>query len=251
MRVLITGATGLVGRPLCLALIDSGHAVVALSRNPDASRRRSTWLREVHRWRPEEESPPARAFEGVDAVVHLAGESVVGLWTAGKRDSIRRSRALGTSNLVDAMLARGDGPQALVAASAVGYYGDRGEEILTDDAGPGQGFLAEVCVAWEAEASRAEGAGVRVARLRSGNVLAARGGALGVLRRIFAFGLGGPIGGGRQWWPWVHIDDAVGIIRFALENEVSGAFNATAPGAVRQGEFARALGKTLHRPALP
>lgn len=253
MRVLLTGATGFVGRALARHLADAGHTVCALTRSP--GRTPLPGITDSFLWNPTSSPPLPRVFEGVEGVVHLAGESVVGLWTASKREAIRESRVLGTRHLVRGLieLPAGSRPKVLVSASAIGYYGDRGEEELTESSPPagGEDFLSSVCRAWEAEACVAESAGIRVVRPRIGIVLGEGGGALGAMLRPFRMGLGGPLGNGRQWWSWIHRGDLAGLVRFALENEsLSGPMNATAPNPVRQGEFARELGRALDRPAV-
>lgn len=250
MKVLISGATGFVGSRLCRELSGAGHQVSALSRDPSGARDQLETITDAHAWEPVEEPAPGAALEAADAVVHLAGEPVNGRWTAAKKERIRRSRVAGTRNLVDALAAAEDRPGVLVTASAIGYYGDRGDEKLTEDVAPGEGFLADVCQAWEQEAARAGELGVRVVRLRIAIVLGEGGGALDAMLLPFKLGLGGPLGSGRQWWSWIHRDDLVGIVRFALENDrVAGVYNAAAPAPARQKEFARTLGKVLHRPA--
>jgi uncharacterized protein (TIGR01777 family) len=236
--VLVTGASGLVGRTL-----GQRTPIVPLPRRePEAG---GPWwdpaARQVH-----DDGRP------IDAVVHLAGENVAaGRWTARRRAAIRESRVAGTRTLVDWIEARPQRPQALVSASAIGIYGDRGDETLHEEAAGGEGFLAEVCERWEAEARRAETFGVRVVQLRLGLVLSRGDGVLGRLEPIFRLGAGGPVGCGRQWFPWVHVDDVVGAILWALESrEARGAYNVAAPGIVQQAEFARGLAEVLHRPAL-
>lgn len=248
MRVLITGATGLVGRRLGSALSEDGHDVWTLSRRPDARRPGPPTSSRVLRWSPYEQ-PPAEAFDGVEAVVHLAGERVAGLWTPSKRRAIRESRELGTRNLVHALEDLKQRPRTLVSASAVGYYGDGGEQELTEESAPAGDFLGEVCQAWEREAGRAGTLGMRVSRLRFAPILSSEGGLLPAMLPAYRFGLGGRVGSGRQWWPWAHIDDVIGMIRFALEHALDGPFNVCAPGIVRQREFASALGRALGRPA--
>ena len=251
MRVLITGATGFVGRALVHALLERGDQRVALTRDPTRARMALPGLAHTHAWDPMEGPPPAEAFEGVDAVVNLMGESVVGRWTQRKRSAILESREAATRNLVLGMRdAAGAAPRTLVSASAVGYYGHRGEEELTEDAPPGDAFLSGVCVQWEAAASRASLSGTRVVLLRTGLVAGRGGGFLAPLSRLTRFGLGGPAGSGRQWWPWVHLDDVVGLILHALDNEaVQGPLNVCAPAPARQREVASALGRVLRRPA--
>lgn len=250
MRVLVSGATGFIGTRLCQELAGAGHEVKALSRDPSAARQALDGIDDAHAWAPNDEPAPPTVIEGADAIVHLAAERVNGRWTNAKKERIRNSRAAGTRNLVDAIEASDDRPTVLVSASAIGYYGDRGEEKLTEESGPGDGFLPEVCQRWEEEATRAEELGLRVVRLRIGIVLDAGGGALGAMLLPFKLGIGGPLGSGRQWWSWIHRDDLVGIVRFALENErLTGVYNATAPEPVRQKDFAAVLGDVLHRPA--
>jgi hypothetical protein len=240
MRILVTGATGYIGRGAGARLAADGHEIRALSRSPGAP----------FAWRPGAGSVPAEAFDGVEAILHLAGETLSGRWTAAKMRAIRESRVAGTRSLVDGIAALAKRPRILVSASATGYYGDRGEELLPEDSAPGHGFLAEVCRGWEAEAVRAETLGLRVVRLRFGPVLGRGGGALGPMLPLFRAGLGGPLGSGRQWWPWIAYEDAVGLIAHALATELSGPVNAVGPEAVRQRDFARALGRALRRPAL-
>jgi uncharacterized protein (TIGR01777 family) len=232
----VTGASGLVGRELARRV-----PIVALSREAES----------VPGWDPlggevRDDGRPLRAL------VHLAGENVAaGRWTRARRDRISQSRLRGTRTLVDWLERRAQRPDVLVAASAVGYYGDRGDEALPEHAPPGSGFLADVCRRWEEESSRAEALGIRVVQLRLGLVLARGDGVLGRLEPIFRLGAGGPVGSGRQWFPWVHADDVVRGLEWAIEQpEARGAYNLVAPGIVRQREFARALGRALHRPAL-
>ncbi len=182
-----------------------------------------------------------------DAVVHLAGEPVAQRWTAEVRQKIRSSRVDGTRRLVDAV--RGNPPKVLVSASAIGYYGDRGDEVLTEASRPGNDFLSQVAAEWEREAMRAEEFGVRVVRLRIGMVLGP-GGALAKMMPIFKLGLGGPIAGGKHWMSWIHIDDLVRLIEFAIESPLSGAVNAVAPDPVTNAEFTREFARALHRPAI-
>lgn len=249
MRILITGATGLIGSRLVARLAADGHTVTALSRRPERARARLPDLSEAWAWRRGEVSPPLQAF-ACDAVVHLAGESVVGRWTAARRVRILESRREGTRELVQAMAASPDRPRVLLSASAVGYYGDRGEEELQESAPSGEGFLPEVCRAWEEEAVAAEALGLRVLRLRMGLVLDPAGGVLGQSLPLAKAGLGGRLGSGQQWWPWVHHEDVVGALVAGLWAQGSGAWNVTSPEPVRQQEFASTLGKVLGRPTL-
>lgn len=203
------------------------------------------------RWDAPREPAPAHALAGRDAVVNLAGEPIDQRWTSAARRAIRDSRVAGTRNLVAGLRECEPRPRTLASASGVNYYGPRGEEPLDEDAPPGDGFLAEVCVAWEEQAAQASALGVRVARLRTGVVLAPGGGALQRMVLPFRLGLGGPVAGGRQYMSWIHIDDHVAMLLAALEDErFSGAVNATAPQPVSNREFARTLARVLRRPAL-
>ena len=246
MNILVTGATGLIGRALCQRLADEGHTVTILSRHP----REEVRFR-AFQWDPLGGPPPADSLEGADAVIHLAGEPVAGgRWTSALKRRIRESRISGTRNLIAGIGAAAVRPKVLVAASAVGFYGDRGDEILDERASPGQGFLGEVCVEWEREANRAGDLGLRVAEVRIGVVLSDAGGALPRMLPAFRLGVAGDLGSGRQWFPWVHIDDVVGIFRHALMTDlVRGPMNAAAPGIVTNAGFTRALARELHRPS--
>ena len=197
------------------------------------------------------EPAPSEALAGVDAVVHLAGESVVGLWTAGKRKAIVESRVTGVRNLLQGIAASDVRPRRLIGASAIGYYGDRGDAQLDESAPPGEGFLSETCMAWESETRRAEALGLETTTLRIGIVLEADGGALGAMLTPFKLGLGGPLGNGRQWWSWIHRDDLVGLIAHCLEDpSPPKTVNAVSPEPVRQKRFAQTLGRVLNRPAV-
>ncbi len=248
--VLVSGATGFIGRSLCAAIKERGVPFTAFSRRPDRAKSLLSGVKETYRWRPKLEPAPVAAIQGAGALVHLAGETVVGRWNKYRKQDIRDSRVVGTRHLVDAIAEAKSKPGVLVCASAVGYYGSRGEEELTEESGPGSDFLAEVCQAWEAEARRAEEFHVRVVMLRIGMVLGREGGALKQMLIPFKLGLGGPVGNGQQWVPWVSIDDVVGIILHAIEHSsVKGPVNATAPNPVRNREFTKTLGHVLHRPA--
>ncbi|HEY7724461.1 MAG TPA: TIGR01777 family oxidoreductase [Anaeromyxobacteraceae bacterium] len=245
MRVFVTGATGLLGRPLCAALRRQGHAVVALSRA-----RRPDLPEGVEAVQGDPTGPGAwqEALAGCDACVSLAGEPLAaGRWTADRKRRIRESRLLATRNVAAAVAA--GGPRVLVSASAVGYYGDRGDELLTESSAPGAGFLPDLAQEWEAEAGRAAGR-ARVVLLRTGVALAREGGALPRLVLPFRLFAGGPIGDGAFWQPWIHVVDAVGLACWALGDErVAGPLNAAAPEPVRNRELARALGRALRRPS--
>jgi uncharacterized protein len=246
MRTLVTGATGLIGRRLAERL----KGMVVLSRNPKGAH--GLGAPEMHAWQPEVELPPADALRAVSVVFNLAGEPVAdGRWTEERKRHIRDSRVIGTRNLVAGLAAQKSRPRVLVSASAVGYYGDRGDEPVDERSPPGRGFLAEVCVEWEREAFEAERLGIRVVCVRTGLVLAPRGGALAKMLPSFRLGMGGRIGNGEQWMPWVHIDDVVGILIHASRDErISGAINAVAPTPTTNAEFTRELGRFLHRPAV-
>jgi uncharacterized protein (TIGR01777 family) len=249
MHVLVTGATGFIGRPLVTRLLEQGHRVSAFSRDPGRAHPPLKGVERVHAWNPSAEPAPAEAFAGVEAVIHLAGESVSGRWTDEKKRRIRDSRVVGTRQLVAGMRAARSRPTLLVCASAMGYYGSRGDELLTEDSSPGQDFLAEVCVEWEREGSQARELGVRVAHLRIGLVLGRDGGALEAMLLPFKLGAGGPLGSGNQWWSWIHLQDLVSLFLRATERSWEGPWNAVGPTPVRQGEFAKVLGRVLGRPA--
>jgi len=242
MKITVTGASGLIGSKLVDRLRGRGDEVTTLSRDPSAAG--------AVRWRPEDEPAPATALAGRDAVVHLAGEEVAQRWTDDAKHRIRSSRELGTRNLVAGIAIADPRPSVLVTSSAVGYYGPHGDEVLDEQAPPGDDFLAEVCVVWEREAQRAAEHGVRVVSVRTGVVLAPGGGALAKMLPFFKLGIGGPVAGGDQYLPWIHVDDVVGIYLAALDGEAwQGPVNATAPEPVTNATFSKALGRALHRPA--
>ncbi len=248
MKVVVTGGTGFLGRPLVARLREAGHDVVVLSRGrtpaalPPGVR--------IVPW-PEGSSGWEGLVGGTGAVVNLAGESVSQRWTPAAKEEIERSRVEGTRRLVGALTAAATKPSVLVNASAVGYYGARGDEELTEDAPPGDDFLARTCRKWEEAAAEAERIGVRVVRIRIGLVLAADGGALAKMLPAFRAFAGGPAGSGAQWMSWIHRDDLVELFLFAIEcAPASGPLNGTAPAPVRNRDFASALGRALGRPAL-
>jgi uncharacterized protein (TIGR01777 family) len=242
MRILVSGASGLVGSALVQALEDGNDAVVRLLRhNPAANEMR---------WEPVG-GLEASALEGFDAVVHLAGESIAGRWTAAKKARIRDSRVLGTTALATALARTGRPPKVMVCASAIGIYGDRGDEVLREESAPGSDFLAEVAKQWEAATEPAARAGVRVVSLRFGVVLSPRGGALARMLPPFRMGVGGRIGSGRQWMSWITLEDVVGVIQRSLAtNSLRGPVNTVAPLPVTNAQFTRALGEALHRPTV-
>ncbi len=249
MKVLVTGGTGLLGRELCKRLAADGHELVLLTRRPKNAEELLPAAR-AFRWDPEVEPSPAEAWEGVDAVVHLAGEPVADArWTTEQKRRIRDSRVIGTQNLIAGIKGLSSKPKVLVSASAVGYYGSRGDELLLENSAPGTGFLSETCIDWENQATRAQEFGLRVVRVRIGVVLSPEGGAMKTMMTPFKLGLGGRLGPGTQWFPWIHIDDIVGIINFALKNDaISGPVNGAAPGIVDNDQFTRAFAGALNRP---
>lgn len=246
MPMLITGATGFVGR----RLVERVQRPVVLSRN---AARAQEVLGDVtaYEWSPQREPPPAAALESVDAIVHLAGESIAaGRWTAERKRRIRESRVVGTEQLVAGLASLARRPAVLVSASAVGYYGSRGDEWLDETSSPGDDFLAHVCRDWEQAALAANELGMRVVLLRLGVVLGPRGGALEKMLPIFRLGLGGRLGSGRQWMPWVHLDDVVGLaLRATQDSSLAGPVNVVGPTPVTNREFTQALAAVLHRPA--
>ncbi|HZP84176.1 MAG TPA: TIGR01777 family oxidoreductase [Chthonomonadaceae bacterium] len=258
MKIVVTGATGFIGRPLCMAFLEADHAVTVLSRDANKARGKLGIKVRSLTWGADASEEWKQAVAEADVVVHLAGEGVgARRWTPEFKETLRASRVETTRALVEAMRGSKNQPGALISASAVGYYGDRGDETLTEESPPGSDFLAELGTAWEAEAQKAEAFGARVARMRLGIVL---GGGGALERMLYPFpalpfspwklGLGGPLGSGRQWMSWVHLADAVGMFFWAATNaRVQGAVNVTAPNPVTNAEFSRALGRALHRPA--
>lgn len=244
MRVAVSGSTGLVGSEVVTVLSAGGHGVVRLVRRVPAPGEKAV------RWDPERGEVDAAGLEGLDAVVHLAGENVgSGRWTAARKAAIRDSRVRGTRLLCEALAGLARPPVTLVCASAVGYYGDRGEEVLTEESPPGAGFLPDVSREWEAASGAASRRGIRVVTLRIGMVISPRGGALARMLPLFRAGLGGVIGGGRQYVSWVALDDLSNIILHALQRgDLRGPVNAVAPRPVTNREFTEALGKALSRP---
>jgi uncharacterized protein (TIGR01777 family) len=249
MRVVVSGASGMIGSAVCDALLARGDEVVGLTRDPDRARETNptvTW----HRWDPANERPPEAALAGADAVVNLVGEEINQRLTDAAKRRIRESRVRATKNLVDGILAGESGPRALVSQSAIGVYGDRGEAMLDESAPIGDGFVPELVADWEREAETAAQGGVRVVVVRSGLVLDPDGGLLGQLLLPFRLGVGGPLAGGDQYMPWIHIDDEVALLLWAIDNgDVSGVINATAPNPVSNREFSKALGRALNRPS--
>jgi len=256
VRVTVTGASGLIGRALVAELREHGAQVTVLTRNPDRAHRSLPASDlgnpiEVMRWDPMSEPAPVRALSGCDGVIHLAGENVAQRWSAQAKEAIRESRVTGTRHLLDGLRDAAPCPHTLISGSAIGYYGAHGEEPLDEEAPPGSDFLAETCVAWEAEAERASALGMRVVRVRTGVVLDREGGALKKMLTPFLLGVGGPVAGGSQYMSWVHREDLLGMMTAALEDERwSGPVNGTAPEPVTNRDFSHALGHVLHRPSL-
>ena len=247
MRIGITGVTGFIGTALAKAAVGRGHEIVAYSRRKDMA---FPWAKEVRAF-----DPALNAVldpSGLDVLVHLAGENVLGYWTANKKARIRDSRVQTTQKIVSAMRDCAQRPQAFICASASGVYGNRGDEVLTESSPRGAGFLADVCEEWESAAMAADAFGVRIAMLRTGMVLGRDGGAWPLLRRIFSLGLGSRLGSGSQWVPWIHVDDEVGIILHTIEQSFyHGPVNLAAPEHVSNAQLTRAIAAQLGRFTLP
>jgi uncharacterized protein len=249
MRVTLTGATGLIGSRLVRALQERGDDVTALSRDPD--RARAALGVEAVGWDPASGPAPAEALSGRDGVVSLAGANIAQRWNKRTKQEIRDSRIVGTRNLVAGIERADTRPGVLVSASASGYYGPGGEGRIDESSPAGDDFLAGIAIDWEREAQAASAVGLRVVTLRTGVVLSKDGGALKKMLLPFRAGVGGPVAGGKQYFPWIHIDDMVGLYLAALDrDDWSGAFNASAPEPVTNKEFSKALGRALHRPAI-
>ncbi len=246
MKITISGASGLIGRRLLKTLAAEGHSLHVLSRHAGTNLPGGVRL---SAWDPAKGEPPAESLRDADAVIHLAGESVAQRWSAEVKGRIRDSRVNGTRNLVEALKKLPRPPSVLVCASATGYYGSRGDEILPETAPPGSGFLPEVCVAWEGQARAAEALGVRVVTVRTGVALDTRGGALPRMLPPFRMGVGGKLGSGKQWMSWIHLQDLAALFHLALDRPLSGAINGVAPFPVDNAEFTRTLAAALHRPA--
>jgi uncharacterized protein len=247
VKITISGASGLIGRRLLKSLSGNGHVLQVLSRHAGTNMPGGI---KVYPWDPAKGEPPAESLRDVDAVIHLAGEPVAQRWTDEVKQRIRDSRVAGTRNLVQAISKLPSKPASLICASAIGYYGSRGDDMLPEAAAPGTGYLADVCVAWEKEAAAAVGLGLRVVSVRTGLALDARGGALPRMLPPFKMGVGGKLASGKQWTSWIHLDDLVGLYRFALENPLHGAVNGVAPYPVTNADFTKALAAAVHRPAL-
>jgi uncharacterized protein (TIGR01777 family) len=260
MRILISGASGLLGSAIRPALASQGHSISALVRRvaqvrapqSAANQGSSSGVNEVQ-WDPAQPLDPQK-LNPFDAVIHLAGKNVAGRWTEQFKREVRDSRVVGAQTLATAAaesFRRTGSPKTFIAASAIGYYGDRGDELLTEQSPPGSGFLADTCQEWEAATTPAANAGIRVVNLRIGVVLAKRGGALKAMLPAFRLGLGGPVGNGRQYWSWIALDDLVNLFLFALDNgNLRGPVNAVGPNPARNAEFTHTLARVLHRPAV-
>jgi len=246
MRVAVSGSTGFIGTLLVPSLAAAGHQITRLIRRPQRVAE-PTLL-----WNPESSHWDVTPLQGIEAVIHLAGESIAdGRWTRSRKDRIRESRARGTRILCEALARLPSPPQTFVSASAIGYYGDRGDEVLTEESGPGTGFLAEVCQGWEAATGPAIERGIRVVSLRIGVILSPEGGALAKMLPVFRLGLGGWLGSGRQYMSWVALDDVIRAIHHVLDAEsLRGPVNVVSPHPVTNREFTKILGRTLGRPAL-
>jgi uncharacterized protein len=243
MKILGSGMSGPIGGELLPALVVSGNKVTRLVRRAPQSS-------DDIRWDPMRSIVP-ETVSGFDAVIHLAGESIVGRWTSEKKARMVDSRVQGTGHLAEALARASRKPQVLITASAIGYYGDRGEETLTEESGPGTNFLAGLCRQWEAATGAATQAGIRTVQVRIGVMLSTKGGALPKMLTPFKLGLGGRIGSGRQYLSWISIDDVVGVILYVLDaGQVRGPVNATAPNPATNSEFTRSLAEVLHRPAI-
>ncbi len=249
MKLIVAGGTGFIGSTLCNRLLERGHSITVLTRRPSPPTisANKKWLT----WNPPARGPWEQAIDGADGVINLAGEPIAAKrWTQAQKERIRSSRVNTTRALVDAIANTRNWPKVLLNGSAIGYYGPRGDESLTEEAQPGGDFLSRVCIDWESEAKRLEGHGVRVLTLRTGLVLGKGGAALAKMVPPFKLFVGGPLGSGKQWVSWIHMEDEIGLILFLLEHSnAHGAVNATAPNPVTMREFCRTLGKVLRRPS--
>lgn len=248
MRLVIAGGTGFIGSALCARLSEHGHSLTLLTRSPSPAVGRPS-VKSLT-WNPGSPGAWEAALNGSDGVINLAGEPIAKRWTKRQKEKIASSRIESTRALVEAVGKAEEKPKFLINASAIGYYGPHGDETLSEEAGAGSDFLSRVCVAWEREAAKAEGYGLRVIRLRTGIVLGKGGGALAKMTLPFKLFLGGPLGDGKQRMSWIHLEDEIGLILFLLEHpDATGAINATAPNPATMSEFCKSLGDVLNRPS--
>jgi uncharacterized protein (TIGR01777 family) len=249
MKLVITGASGFIGTALCQQLLQQGHTLTLFTRG--APREPNTGVKRWHHWTPGTLRDWDSELDGVDGVINLAGEPIAEIkWSATQRRRLEKSRVDSTHVLVQGCAKAKHTPKFLINASAVGYYGPHGDEIITEEAPAGADFLSQLCLNWEAEAMRAERLGMRVVRLRTGIVLGRGGGALEKMVPPFKWFTGGPLSSGKQWMSWIHLEDQVRLILYLVENQqAAGPINATAPNPARNKDFSRALGKVLHRPS--
>ncbi|HTH37379.1 MAG TPA: TIGR01777 family oxidoreductase [Pyrinomonadaceae bacterium] len=247
MKILITGASGLIGTALQKSFAQKGYEMLFASRSEPKNDKYIRW--DIETGFPDED---LARLEGLDAFIHLAGESISGLrWTDEKKKTIRDSRVLGTRTIIEAFARLERKPKVFISGSAIGFYGDRGDDEMTEANAAGDTFLSQVCKEWEAESRRAEDMGIRTVLTRTGIALSKDGGALAVMLTPFKLGVGGVVGSGKQWMSWVSLDDVVGIVNFALENEnLRGAVNVVAPNPVTNEEFTKTLGSVLYRPTI-
>jgi uncharacterized protein (TIGR01777 family) len=250
LRVLVTGASGAIGSAVCDALLARGDEVVGLTRDPERVHKTNPTVRWFG-WQPTMERPPAEAFEEVDGIISLVGEPIDQRWTEEAKTAIMESRRTGTRNLVQAVTALERRPRVMVSQSAIGFYGDRGESLVDESTGAGSDFGAEVVIEWERAADEVSSAGVRLVIVRTGLVLDPGSGLLKQLLTPFKLGLGGPVAGGDQYMSWIHIDDEVAVLLWALDGDgVSGIINATAPNPATNRQLSKTLGRVLGRPAV-
>jgi uncharacterized protein len=250
VRVLVTGATGLIGSALSDALLARGDEVVGLSRDPEKARPKNPTVR-WYAWQPAVERPPAEAFDQVDAVVNVVGEEINQRLSDAAKRRIRESRVTASRNLIQGIKALDQPPKVFVGQSAIGYYGDRGAAIVDEESEQGEGFIAQLVADWEAAEQEAGQLGMRLAIFRTAPILSKRSGLINQLRLPFKLGLGGPIAGGEQFLSWIHLDDEISLLLWALDDDsVSGVINASAPNPVTNREFSKALGRALNRPAV-
>jgi len=253
MRIVVAGGTGFIGRVLCERLADAGHAVTVLTREPEKARARVYHAVNLVPWQGfrGQSEELSKALDGSEMVINLAGAPIAGVrWTPQTKERLRKSREGTTTAIVTTLAKLKARPMMLINASAIGFYGPRGDDELTEESSTGDGFLASLCREWEGAARAAERLGVRVVMPRFGMVLGGDGGALAKMLPIYRLGLGGPLGHGRQWISWIHRDDLVGLLMFLMDHAVSGPVNATAPHPVTNAEFSRTLGQALGRPAI-